>query len=164
MNIEKFVPAERDIEDADPRYGALQKREAFFTELDGAQNIEELVSILKKYAFSLNGELVTPIFMQETEDYAQSVPHDGLWVVDTTVSLANTLDALAEYQQGHLSEQQLYNALDLEYNAMGVVRRLTGVQVDSEIQSLIFQGDLPARGGDGQTIDVDSIPKPKALE
>ncbi len=163
MNLEK-ISAGNSAESSDPSYEALQKRVAFFTELDAVQTIEELSAVLQRYAYTNHeGELATPIFMQETEDYAQTVPHDGVWVVDVTVPLSETLVALTDYKHGHLSEQQLYNALGLEYNAVGVMRRITGVALDSEIQLQIMQGELPARGGDGETIDGDVTVLPKSI-
>jgi hypothetical protein len=163
-NIDKILN-ESNIERVDPRHEALQNREAFFSELDIVADIDGLVAVLTKYSYEdWEGQPATPIFMQETEEYAQTVPHDGLWVVDVTVPLNETLTALDDYKQGHLSEQQLYNALGMEYNAVGVMRRITGVEWDDDVQSKLFRGELPARGGDGETVEgVSSVP-PKAIE
>lgn len=164
MSIDK-IPSQTNVEEVDVRYEALQKRESFFSELDTVADIDGLAAVLTKYSLTdWEGQPATPIFMQETEEYAQTVPHDGLWVVDVTIPLNETLAALADYKQGHLSEQQLYNALGMEYNAMGVMRRITGVELDHDVQSKLFSGELPARGGDGETLEGVSLVPPKAIE
>lgn len=164
MSLDK-IPENYNVEVGDKRNEALKKREAFFAELDAVQSPDELAVVLEKYAYpDWEGNLATPVFMQETADYAQTVPHDGLWVVDMTISLEDTLRALDDYKQGHLSEQQLYNALGSEQNAINVMIKITGVEWDTEIQSKLFRGELPPRGGEGETIEGESQELPKPIE
>lgn len=153
MDISKFDEAPSPDE-RDHRHAALEKREAFFAALKEAATIDELIETLKTYAYlDWEGEMVTPVFMQEDEEYAQTVPHDGLWVVDNVVPLEGTINVLEAYRQGHLSEQQLYAALRLEYNALSAMIRITGVAYDGEQVHKIARGEAPAYGGDGTTLE-----------
>ncbi len=134
-------------------------------EVDAVTNVDALAAVFAKYAYpDEEGELATPVFMQETAEYASPVPHDADgWMVDSMVPLKNTLTVLAGYAQGHLSEQQLYHALGLEHNAIRAMIRITGVDWDDDAQSKLFTGELPAWGGDGETITGTASEAPKAI-
>ncbi len=164
MSIDK-IPVASSAESLDPRNEALRNREAFYAEIDAVANINELVAVLGTYSYSdRKGEQVLPVFMQETEDYANTVPHDGVWAVAATVPLNRILVALTDYRQGHLSVQQLYFAL-VHFKVFRAVQRIIGVDSDADIQMKLLDGELPERGGEGVTVDAEAVDssEPKAL-
>jgi hypothetical protein len=163
-NLDK-IPSKNYSEQEALLYEVLKSRENFHAEIAAVRTVGELEEVLKKFAFiNSEGVLSIPVFIQETEDYAETVPHDGLWVVDMSEPLQNILDALKDYSFGDLSEQQLYHALGSTSIVTSVMIRITGVELDYEDQSKIIDGELPARPAPRKIIDGEWSEVPKEIE
>lgn len=154
FNIAKREESRVAEKSPDVHAGALERREEFQDALRRASSIEEIEAALNEFSYTdALGEQSAPVFMQDDTEFGTSVANKDGWIVDADIPLSETVGALDEYKAGHLSEQQLYHALGLQYPVIAAMERITGVPQSGEIQHNIRNGDTPRSGGEGQTIE-----------
>jgi|GEM_PF-2925344 hypothetical protein len=143
---------------------ALERREDFFNALQQAQSVKEVIQVLHDFSYpDQEGVLSTAAFMQDDTDFGKSVANKDGWIVDIDIPLDETEQALREYDEGHLSEQQLYYKLILHHAVVSAVERITGVPRDSDTQAKIASGVIPYEGGEGATIDGEVAKRMNAI-
>ena len=137
---------------------ALERREAYMSELDGATSTGEIITAMRKFAYiNADGQEVVPCFIPDGKKG---------WDLDVEEPLDESIKLIEKYNRGECDEQQLYAKLGLNYTLVNALQKVTKVPYDSDVVHKMtsamhdeYDPTLLDKKPGGITIDHEAPPK-----
>ena len=132
------------------RQKALEKREEFSQALEKSASTNELLSVLRGFAFMSydlreDGEMMIPGFKKVFPEY-RGKDDFGFqkddYAIDTEHPLKSTLDAIERYNRGEVTEYELYQEVDFNNPTLPALERITGISLESLIHEDVKQSAI----------------------